>query len=125
MFVEEEHSIFMEMSERLYCFLLFIFIVLVWDIFESLSMVSFAVTSKAIKLLVQPENGDLLLHPKDRNLLKRNNVRFINFQLKIRHFKFWIYFYLFYVNFPKPLIKLYTVSSLYIKRQNSHTVTII
>lgn len=57
-------------------------------------MVSFAVTSKAIKPLVQPENGDLLLHPKDRNLLKRYNVRFINFQLKIRHFKFWIYFYL-------------------------------
>lgn len=70
MFVEEEQSIFMEMSERLYCFLLFIFIVLVWDISESLSMVSFAVTSKAIKLLVQPENGDSLLHPKDRNLLK-------------------------------------------------------
>ena len=70
MFVEEEHSIFMEMSERLYCFLLFIFIVLVWDMVESLSVVSFAVASKAIKQLVQPENADLLLMPKDRILLK-------------------------------------------------------
>lgn len=70
MFVEEEHSIFLEMSERLYCFLLFIFIVLVWDIFESLSMMSFAVAAKAIKQLVQPENADLLLMPRDRNLLK-------------------------------------------------------
>lgn len=66
MFVEEEHSIFMEMSERLYCFLLFSFIVLVGDIFESLSMVSFAVASKAIKQLVQFENADLLLMPKDK-----------------------------------------------------------
>lgn len=70
MFVEEEHSIFMEMSERLYCFLLFIFIVLVWDIVESLSMVSFAVASKAIKQFIQSENADLLLMPKDKNLLK-------------------------------------------------------
>lgn len=77
MFVEE-HSIFMEMSERLYCFLLFIFIVLVWDIFESLSMVSFAVASEAIKQLIQPENSDLLLMPKDRNLFKiRKTVKFI------------------------------------------------
>lgn len=69
MFVEEEHSIFMEMSERLYCFLLFIFIVLVWDIWKPVNGVLCS-TSKAVKQLVQPENGDLLLMPKDRNLLK-------------------------------------------------------
>lgn len=73
MFVEEEHSIFMEMSERLYCFLLFIFIVLVWDIFESLSLVSFAVSSRAVKQLVQFENADLLLMPKERDFLNKKS----------------------------------------------------
>lgn len=61
---EEEHSIFMEMSERLYCFLLFILLFWPGIYLKACPMVSFAVTSKAIKLLVQPENGDLLLHQK-------------------------------------------------------------
>lgn len=81
-------------------------------------MVSFAVAAKAIKQVVQPENVDLLLMAKHRNLFKiRKHGTSVNAQLKIKHFKFPIPFYLFYMNFPKPLIKSYIGGSPPIERR--------
>lgn len=69
MFVEEEHSIFMEMSERLYCFL-HLFLLFWPGIYLKACQWCPCSYFKSYNQAVQPENGDLLLHPKDRTLLK-------------------------------------------------------